>query len=126
MGDDLDLLRLPRQGQMAQEITAPREPHWWEIAPPAQFAVAGANRCAWCFNIFDRGRRPLSEVEALRRVLMIEMTTPFDPPICNECFGAVTGSAVPPDQVEGDVPPMSPMGLANHALHAWGKQQPAG
>jgi hypothetical protein len=123
--DDLALLRMPRQGQMAQEMDAPREPYWWEIAPPARFAVDGANRCAWCFDIFDRRRRPLAEVEALRRILMIEMTTPFDPPICNACFNAVVGSAVPPDQVSGEKPPMNPAGLSNLALHEWGKAQPA-
>lgn len=68
-------------------------PAWWTVSPPKEFGVEGANRCNWCRSIFDRGRRSLAEVEQLRRVLMIEMTTPYDPPICDACYESVVGSA---------------------------------
>ncbi len=105
MADD-DLLRMPRQGQMAQEAR-PVEPPWWEFSPPAEFAVAGINRCRWCFGLLDRPRRSLAEVEHLRRVLKIDMTTPFDPPICDGCYDTVVGSALPDEKVQE-------VGAANH------------
>lgn len=52
--------------------------------------------CKWCFNPLRRGRRAFVEVEALRRVLAVEMTTPFDPPICDGCYAGVMASAATP------------------------------
>ena len=73
-------------------------------------------RCQWCFEPFERERRSLAEVEALRRVLKIEMTTPFDPPICDSCYRGVMGSAVPETQVAGREPPTTSLGFPNLLL----------
>ncbi len=105
MSNEDDLLRMPRQGQMAQNLARAREcePQWWQIAPPsasAEGGTAGTNRCKWCFNVFDVAqRRSLAEVEQLRRVLKIDMTTPFDPPICQSCYHTVVGSALPDEKI---------------------------
>lgn len=73
-------------------------------------------QCGWCLELFERERRPLAEVEALRRVLQIPMTTPFDPPICDGCFSGVMGSAVPVEEVVGDVPSKTSLGFPNMLL----------
>ncbi len=100
MSNDDDLLSMPRQGQMAQEVARPADiPPWWQVALPKEFGVSGANVCQWCFGLFDRPRRSLAEVEQLRRVLKIDMTTPFDPPICQSCYHTVVGSALPDEKI---------------------------
>lgn len=73
-------------------------------------------QCGWCLELFERERRALAEVEALRRVLEIPMTTPFDPPICDTCYRGVMGSAVPVREVVGDVPPTTSLGFPNLLL----------
>lgn len=134
----LQLLTAPgRRGQMDQErgvnSTAPpapvhrfEEPPWWVLSPPREFAVEGTNRCGWCGGVFDRTRRSLAEVEALRRVLRIEMTTPFDPSVCDGCIYGVTASAVPPDIIAGDKPPVSSGGVVNMALWMSAREPEAG
>lgn len=72
--------------------------------------------CEWCLNPFERPRRSLAEVEALRRVLKIPMTTPFDPPICDGCYVNVMGSAVPEEEVQGGKPPVTSLGFPNLLL----------
>ena len=72
--------------------------------------------CGWCLEPFERERRSLAEVEALRRVLQIPMTTPFDPPICDGCYRGVMGSAVPTEEVAGEVPPKTSLGFPNMLL----------
>ena len=72
--------------------------------------------CGWCLNPFERERRSLAEVEALRRVLKIPMTTPFDPPVCDSCYASVMGSVVPEEAVIGDVPPNTSLGFPNFLL----------
>jgi hypothetical protein len=73
-------------------------------------------QCGWCLEVFSRERRALAEVEALRRVLMIPMTTPFDPPICDSCYAGVMSSAVPTLEVMGETPPATSLGFRNLAL----------
>lgn len=73
-------------------------------------------RCEWCFSPFTRDRRSLAEVEALRKVLKVEMTTPFDPAICDSCFNHIMGITVPEEEVLGVKPPMTSMGFPNLLL----------
>lgn len=75
-------------------------------------------KCGWCLELFERERRSLAEVEALRRVLQIPMTTPFDPPICDGCYRSVMGSAVPVEEVAGEKPPTTSMGFPNLLLRS--------
>jgi hypothetical protein len=64
-------------------------------------------RCNWCLNPFERTRRPFAEVEALRHVLRVDMTTPFDPPICDGCYNGVMACAVPGERVDGVKAPVA-------------------
>jgi hypothetical protein len=75
--------------------------------------VSQSWQCGWCLNTFTRERRSLAEVEALRRVLLIEMTTPFDPPICDGCYYSVMASAVPEARVQGSSAPNTSLGFPN-------------
>lgn len=74
--------------------------------------------CGWCLNPFERPRRSLAEVEALRRVLKVPMTTPFDPPICDGCYGSVMHSVVPEPEVIGEKPPVTSLGFPNLLLRS--------
>jgi hypothetical protein len=47
---------------------------------------------------------------------MVEMTTPFDPPICDSCFDHLVGTTVPSGEVLGEKPPMTSMGFPNLLL----------
>jgi hypothetical protein len=47
---------------------------------------------------------------------MIEMTTPFDPPICDSCFAHVMGTTIPLDEVFGEKPPRTLLGFPNLLL----------
>ncbi len=114
MSDDESLLCMPRLGQMAQEMVRPNEePPWWQVALPKEFGVAGTNVCRWCFGLYDRPRRSLAEVEQLRRVLKVDMTVPFDPPICQSCYENVVSSAVTDEKL---VPGSSNHGPRNMLL----------
>ena len=72
--------------------------------------------CHWCHNPFERERRSLAEVEVLRRALMVDMTTPFDPPICDGCYSHLMGTTVPAPEVLGDKPPATSLGFPNLLL----------
>lgn len=64
-------------------------------------------RCNWCLNPFEKIRRPFAEVEALRRVVKVDMTTPYDPPICDICYNGVMACAVVNERVDGTKAPIA-------------------
>jgi hypothetical protein len=98
---DNDLLRIQQSNRMLNEMRKHATmPSLLSVRPPGQFGVEGSNRCAWCLDFYDRERRSLAEVERLRKVLMIDMTVPFDPPICDACYEQVTMSSLPREEVE--------------------------
>ncbi len=47
---------------------------------------------------------------------MVEMTTPFDPPICDSCFNHIMGTTAPVAEVLGDKPPVTSLGFPNLLL----------
>jgi hypothetical protein len=72
-------------------------------------------QCSWCHNLFDRERRSLVQVEALRRALLIDLTTPFDPAICEACYASVVGTAAD-FAVLTERPPLTSLGHPNLLL----------